>query len=172
MSELWLKYLAVLWDTLGQGAARDLGSFKLLAERLWKPFITPVLDGTFAPGDFSRLLVSRRALFQDESTLVDSIISKTTGEKSKLTAKGTERLPPLMATRPDCNSYTYPAILLEVPPLRCLLGLIQPCPLRCHPFHEKHREASPEERWWNSCWPGHQKSEDCSSPAISVSVPA
>ncbi|KAF2755192.1 hypothetical protein EJ05DRAFT_125888 [Pseudovirgaria hyperparasitica] len=90
---LWTRFLTVLWDSLGKGAARDLGSFTVLAEKLWKPFTEPVLDGTYGPRDFSRIMVSRRGLFQNEDILIDSIIPKATEERSTVTSKLSHALP-------------------------------------------------------------------------------
>ncbi|KAF2840433.1 hypothetical protein M501DRAFT_931393 [Patellaria atrata CBS 101060] len=80
---VWVRFLAAVWDSSGKGAARDLASFKAVAENLWDPFIQPVRDGTFGTRDFSRLIVSRRALLQSEDALVDSVIPKATGDTAR-----------------------------------------------------------------------------------------
>jgi origin recognition complex subunit 5 len=43
--------------------------------KLWPSFTEPLRDGTYYPKDFSRLLVSKRTLFQDERVLFPSVIS-------------------------------------------------------------------------------------------------
>ena len=72
---LWSRFLQAVWDSLAKGAARDLVSFRTLAHRLWRPFVQPIVDGTFGTRDFSRLIVAQRKLLRDESCLGDSIIT-------------------------------------------------------------------------------------------------
>jgi len=75
---LWPRFCAAVWDSLAQNAARDLVAFRDVCHKLWRPFIAPVVKGDFGTRDFSRLLVSQRRLFQDESILLDSIIAQPT----------------------------------------------------------------------------------------------
>jgi origin recognition complex subunit 5 len=85
---LWGRYLPVLWDSLGKDAARDVVSFRRMANKLWRPFVAPIVDGTFGTRDFARLLVSRRALFQSETCLVNSIVTKSSDEEVARPAQG------------------------------------------------------------------------------------
>jgi len=71
---LWARFIAAVWDSLGQGAARDIISFREVCLQLWRPFTQPILDGHYWPREFSKLLVKNRALLQSEATLVDSIV--------------------------------------------------------------------------------------------------
>ena len=73
----WLfpRFCAAVWDSLAQNAARDLVAFRDVCHKLWRPFVAPIIKGDFGTRDFSRLLVSQRRLFQDESVLSHSIIS-------------------------------------------------------------------------------------------------
>lgn len=84
---LWPRFCAAIWDALGQNAARDLVAFRETCHKLWRPFVAPVIKGDFGTRDFSRLLVAQRRLFQDESSLLASIVQKpssaTTLSKSK-----------------------------------------------------------------------------------------
>ncbi|KAK5131330.1 hypothetical protein LTR08_000996 [Meristemomyces frigidus] len=73
---LWPRFCAAVWDSLAQNAARDLGAFRDVCHKLWRPFVAPIIKGDFGTRDFSRLLVAQRRLFQDESVLLDSIISQ------------------------------------------------------------------------------------------------
>ncbi|KAJ9666134.1 hypothetical protein H2201_003812 [Coniosporium apollinis] len=73
---LWTRFLGVVWDSLAKGAARDIVSFRSVATKLWRPFVQPIVDGTFGTRDFSRLMVHRRTLFQSEVALLDGIIPK------------------------------------------------------------------------------------------------
>jgi len=83
---LWGRFCAAVWDSLAKGAARDIISFRSLAERLWKPFVAPILDGTYGTRDFSRLMVAKRALFQGEEQLINRPISR--GNQMTSTKKG------------------------------------------------------------------------------------
>lgn len=71
---VWARFCAAVWDSLASGAARDIVSFRSIAEKLWRPFVQPIVDGNFGTRDFSRLLVSQRKLFQTESALLDNVI--------------------------------------------------------------------------------------------------
>jgi origin recognition complex subunit 5 len=73
---LWPRFCAAVWDALAQNAARDLKSYQDACHKLWRPFIAPVIKGDFGTRDFSRLMVSQRRLFQDESVLLDHIVAK------------------------------------------------------------------------------------------------
>lgn len=66
---LWSRYTAVVWDSIAKGAARDLKSFSAVCHKLWKPFVQPIIDGTFGTRDFTKLLVSKRTIFQEEGFL-------------------------------------------------------------------------------------------------------
>jgi origin recognition complex subunit 5 len=75
---VWGRFLAAVWDSLAKGAARDLVSYRAVATKLWRPFVTPIVDGTFGTRDFSRLMVHRRAIFQGEDALVSRVVPKAT----------------------------------------------------------------------------------------------
>ncbi|GAB7345203.1 hypothetical protein MBLNU457_3582t1 [Dothideomycetes sp. NU457] len=81
---LWSRFLQAVWDSLAKGAARDLVAFRTVAQKLWRPFVQPVVDGTFGTRDFSRLVVAQRKLLQDESCLGDSIISEVEVESTPM----------------------------------------------------------------------------------------
>ncbi|GAB7366633.1 hypothetical protein MBLNU230_g8617t1 [Neophaeotheca triangularis] len=74
---LWPRFCAAVWDSLAQHAARDLVSFRRLCDKLWRPFVQPIIAGDFGTRDFSRLLVAQRRLLQDETVLLDTIITPT-----------------------------------------------------------------------------------------------
>lgn len=71
---VWTRFCAAVWDSLASGAARDIVSFRSIAEKLWRPFVQPIVDGTFGTRDFSRLLVTQRRLFQVDSALLDEVV--------------------------------------------------------------------------------------------------
>jgi origin recognition complex subunit 5 len=85
---LWYRYCAVVWDSLAKGAARDLNSFRSVCLKLWRPFVQPIVDNTYGTRDFTRLMVSRRMIFQSEEVLTgDATFSGSTGVTKPL-AKG------------------------------------------------------------------------------------
>ena len=77
---VWGRFCGVVWDTLAKGAARDLISFRNACNKLWTPFTAPIADGTFGTRDFARLMVSRRAIFQDECVLIHNVTRASAGE--------------------------------------------------------------------------------------------
>jgi origin recognition complex subunit 5 len=89
---LWPRFCAAVWDSLGQNVARDLVSFREVCDRLWRPFVAPIVKGEFGTRDFSRLLVHQRKLFQDEKILLDNIIT-TVSQPSILSEAKAPELP-------------------------------------------------------------------------------
>lgn len=85
---LWSRFCAAVWDSLAKGAARDLVSFRALAEKLWRPFVGPIVEGTYGTRDFSRLMVARRILFQGDEPLIDRPVSKEDESSTKISKKG------------------------------------------------------------------------------------
>jgi origin recognition complex subunit 5 len=77
-----------VWDALAKGAARDILSFRSVAEKLWRPFVAPIVDGMFGTRDFSRLMVAKRALFQSEDVLLDRVVLKVEGATTSAVSKG------------------------------------------------------------------------------------
>ena len=80
---LWPRFCAAVWDTLAQNTARDLGAFRDACYKLWPQFVRPIVAGDFGTRDFSRLLVAQRKLFQEESMLLNSILSISTRPSSE-----------------------------------------------------------------------------------------
>lgn len=81
---LWSRFCGAVWDSLGQGAARDILSFRATCSRLWKPFTEPILKGDYGVREFSKLMVRNRALFQGEAALTESIVTtSSTSDLSK-----------------------------------------------------------------------------------------
>ena len=72
---LWSRFCGAVWDSLGQGAARDILSFRSACFRLWKPFSEPILRGDYGVREFSKLMVRNRTLFQGEAALTESILA-------------------------------------------------------------------------------------------------
>ena len=71
---LWSRFCGAVWDSLGKGAARDVVTFRIVCERLWTPFVTPIRDRSYGTRDFSKLMVKNRALFQSEAALLQDIV--------------------------------------------------------------------------------------------------
>ncbi|KAF2097151.1 hypothetical protein NA57DRAFT_57751 [Rhizodiscina lignyota] len=90
---VWGRFCGVVWDSLAKGAARDIVSFRAICDKLWRPFVSSIDDGTFGTRDFSRLMVAKRGLFQGDDALVDKIIPKTAGEGKKATSHALRDLP-------------------------------------------------------------------------------
>ncbi|CAK4031135.1 Origin recognition complex subunit 5 [Lecanosticta acicola] len=74
---LWPRFCAAVWDALAQNAARDLVGFREACDKLWRPFVAPIIKGDFGTRDFSRLFVAQRRLFQDETALLNSIVPRS-----------------------------------------------------------------------------------------------
>lgn len=85
---VWSRFCAAVWDSLGKGAARDLESFRAVCHKLWRPFVQPIIDGTFGTRDFSRLLVNRKPLLRGDEALLDGIVNKGTKESDQSRSKG------------------------------------------------------------------------------------
>ena len=75
---LWSRFCGAVWDSLGQGAARDITSFRSVCSQLWKPFTEPILKGDYGVREFAKLMVRNRALFQSEAALTKSIVTPNT----------------------------------------------------------------------------------------------
>lgn len=82
---LWSRFCAAVWDSLASGAARDIVTFRSIVDKLWRPFVQPIVDGTFGTRDFSRLMVAQRKLFQAEGCLLDSVIDEPQEDANLLT---------------------------------------------------------------------------------------
>ncbi|KAI9837610.1 MAG: hypothetical protein M1837_002944 [Sclerophora amabilis] len=70
---VWTRFCSAVWDSLAKGAARDIVSFRAVCDRLWRPFVAPIVDGTYGTREFSKLMVARRALFQDGEVLIERV---------------------------------------------------------------------------------------------------
>ena len=78
-----------LWESFGRSIARDLLNFRRLAEKLWKPFISSIQDGTYGVRDFPKLMIAKRQLFQSESVLRHDLIVSCEDSSPTVTTKGT-----------------------------------------------------------------------------------
>jgi origin recognition complex subunit 5 len=85
---VWTKFCPAVYDTLNKHSGRDILTFRSTCLLLWPKFIQPILDGTYYPTPFSRLLVANRTLFQTDSILLPTIIApKPTTQPPSTTAK-------------------------------------------------------------------------------------
>ena len=80
---LWMRFLEAVWESLATVAAKTIVSCRDLAEQLWIPFTEPIREGTHGVRDFSRLMVAKRSLFQNEQHLVGKIVQSTPAAESK-----------------------------------------------------------------------------------------
>jgi len=62
-------------DALARAASRTLPSLKHACAALWPRFTAPILAGTHAPREFSKLLIAARVHFQDERLLDPGIVA-------------------------------------------------------------------------------------------------
>ncbi|UNI16201.1 hypothetical protein JDV02_002661 [Purpureocillium takamizusanense] len=85
-ADLWTRFCAAVHDAFVRSAARTLPAFRHGCRALWPRFIAPVVAGTYAVKEFSKLLVAARVHFQDESLLNPSIVSLRPGAGGKSTA--------------------------------------------------------------------------------------
>ena len=81
---LWTRFCGAVWDSVGQGAARDVSSLKDVCERLWRPFVKPILDGSYGVREFSKLMIKNRTLFQGESALIENLIPTNEEPKTQV----------------------------------------------------------------------------------------
>ncbi|KAH6877318.1 origin recognition complex subunit Orc5 [Thelonectria olida] len=79
-TDLWTRFCAAVHDSLTRSASRTLPSFRHGCNALWPRFTAPVIAGTYTPKEFSKLLISARVHFQDESVLNPSIVSIRPGD--------------------------------------------------------------------------------------------
>lgn len=96
---LWGRFITTVYDALSKHSGRDLVSFRLAATRLWRPFVEPVVNGTFGTRDFSRLMVNRRALFQVEDSVLDKIIADNTNISTHSTTTNGSVIPAALGTK-------------------------------------------------------------------------
>ncbi|EPE27128.1 P-loop containing nucleoside triphosphate hydrolase [Glarea lozoyensis ATCC 20868] len=94
---VWTKFCPAIYDTLNKHSGRDIVSFRSTCLLLWPKFIQPILDGTYYPTPFSRLLVANRTLFQNDSILLPSIIALAPNPTTNTT---TTKLPALATQLP------------------------------------------------------------------------
>ena len=87
---IWRRYCEALWGSFGKSTTCDLIGFRRLAEKLWKPFVSSIEDGTYAPKEFTKLMVAKRHLLQNEAyiqhgiQIADQDVTMETGVNGKL----------------------------------------------------------------------------------------
>jgi origin recognition complex subunit 5 len=91
---VWSRFCNAVWDSLAKGAARDLVSFRAVCERMWRPFVAPLVDETIGTRNFARLMVSRRPLFQNEEVLIDTLTPRDPLKTAKASVTGMLTAPP------------------------------------------------------------------------------
>ncbi|KAI1381323.1 origin recognition complex subunit 5 C-terminus-domain-containing protein [Hypoxylon crocopeplum] len=87
-ADLWARFAAAVHDALAKPASRTLPGLARACTALWPRFTAPVAAGTHRAREFTKLLVSARAYFQDEGVLVPGIALSTTTSISKSTLPG------------------------------------------------------------------------------------
>lgn len=96
-SKLYPHFVSTVYDSLVGPTAGTIPSFRSICERLWPPFVAPVVNERNKEWDFSRLLVRNRALFrqQGEAVLVHRIVPE---ESTTSTATLTNNYTPSSST--------------------------------------------------------------------------
>ncbi|KAK3344950.1 origin recognition complex subunit 5 C-terminus-domain-containing protein [Neurospora tetraspora] len=107
-TELWNRFTGAIHDALARAASRTLPSLQHACTSLWPRFTAPILAGTHAPREFSKLMVAARVHFQDESLLDPGIVairsysssSTTTQAQTKDNTAALPSAPPSQANTP------------------------------------------------------------------------
>jgi origin recognition complex subunit 5 len=73
-ADLYARFIAAVHDSLARPASRTLPSLRQACSAVWPRFTAPVATGTHRAREFSKLLISARAYFQDESVLEPGIV--------------------------------------------------------------------------------------------------
>lgn len=71
---LWATFCGIVWDSMGKAVARDIVAFREVCQRLWKPFVQPVVQGDYDPREVHKLIIKNRALFQGDKMIEPEII--------------------------------------------------------------------------------------------------
>jgi origin recognition complex subunit 5 len=104
---LWGRFIATVYDALSKHTGRDLVSFRLAAMRLWRPFVEPIVQGTFGTRDYSRLMVNRRALFQVEDSVLDKIVSDSSNSGANANVTNGTVVPTTPSTKRRIRTITH-----------------------------------------------------------------
>jgi origin recognition complex subunit 5 len=103
---VWQRYIVAIWESLAKSAARDIVSFKRVADKLWTSFVKPIIDGDYGTRDFSKLMVARRSLFQGEEALIERIVDiPNASESGALTLRKVSHDLPLYSKYLLCAAY-------------------------------------------------------------------
>lgn len=72
----WLRnsFCGVVWDSMGKAVARDIIAFREVCQRLWKPFVQPIVQGDYTPRELHKLIIKNRALFQGDRMIEPEIV--------------------------------------------------------------------------------------------------
>ncbi|KAK3343912.1 origin recognition complex subunit 5 C-terminus-domain-containing protein [Lasiosphaeria hispida] len=98
-ADLWARFAAAVHDALARAASRTLPSVKHACSALWPRFTAPILAGTHAPREFSKLLVAARVYFHDERLLDPGIVALAVPAPQP-TSNGTNPTPAANGTAP------------------------------------------------------------------------
>ncbi|KAK3487030.1 origin recognition complex subunit 5 C-terminus-domain-containing protein [Neurospora crassa] len=104
-TELWNRFTGAVHDALARSASRTLPALQHACTSLWPRFTAPILAGTHAPREFSKLMVAARVHFQDESLLDPGIVAVRSYSSSSTTTTTTQ-----------AQAKDNTAVLLSAPP--------------------------------------------------------
>lgn len=58
---------------MGQSVVRELLAFHDVCQRIWRPFVQPIIQGDYAPRDLHKLMIKNRILFQGDMMMEPEI---------------------------------------------------------------------------------------------------
>lgn len=58
---------------MGKAVVRELLAFHDVCQRIWRPFVQPIILGDYAPRELHKLMIKNRALFQGDSMIEPEI---------------------------------------------------------------------------------------------------
>lgn len=85
---VWRKFCGTVWDSMAKGAARNIVQFRDLVNKMWLPFVQPIVKGEYGTRNYSSLYLYHKDMFRSENNLIDSVIllantTRTTVARSK-----------------------------------------------------------------------------------------
>ncbi|KAF2427180.1 hypothetical protein EJ08DRAFT_593322 [Tothia fuscella] len=80
---VWSRFCNIVWESLASNAACNLASFRAVCDKLWRPFVAPIVKGDFGTRNLPRLVVHTKPLFQNEDVLMNSIVRRDPTKTTK-----------------------------------------------------------------------------------------
>jgi hypothetical protein len=117
---VWQRFTSAVYDSFARSSARDIVSFRTVCDKLWKPFVAPIIAGEYGTRDFSKMMVAQRALFQSEGvllagTVLDAQSTSANGGKLYSDSKYNTSFLPLLRIVYFCFPFTAPPLTTTLP---------------------------------------------------------